>query len=151
MAFGDVWQIDDPDPKWGSVCTLVELCPHPKPADWPSSVVDGRAVVTAIVVSGFVRYMDRVLGVGETGPLIPQESKTVRRVAVGKAHEYPFVGGPLDGHQIATRGDQHWMALLPPTFSSTFEVEAITAASVPAVETVAYELRRDGRYYLTGA
>lgn len=36
--------------------------------------------MAARVVGGRVFYIDRILGVGETGPFIPQASETVTRI-----------------------------------------------------------------------
>ncbi len=74
MAFGDVWRLRDGPYK----STVVELCPWPRPEDWPPQVYD--KCVTAIIIEGHVRYLDRVLGVGETGPMIAEESATLCRV-----------------------------------------------------------------------
>ena len=80
MAFGDVWRLEDP--QTGEEGIVVDLCPFLRPGDWQST----PDLVTAQVIAGRVYYLDRILGVGETGPLIPVASKWMT-----------LVSGPADG------------------------------------------------------
>lgn len=63
--------------------------------------------------------------------------------------EYEFVGGPADGKRYATGGSTIVVVPSIPPPSIAFDDEPLTDSST-AIQTVDYELRRDGRYHVVG-
>ena len=75
---------------------------------------------------------------GEVEPFLPPPS------------DYLFVGGPADGRRYATGGVPLWVVPTMASLPLALDDESIGPVAPPEPAYVYYELRRDGRYHVTG-